>query len=423
MKRLKNIYKAVLIVAIYSIVVVGCGHDHSSHDHSSHDHNDDHSGHDHAANTDDHGDDAHDDGAKIVHLNQAQFENAEIDTGWYEMKNISDVVHANGYTKLDPQDEADVNVPLSGMIQSVKVIEGNYVKKGQTLATMQSIDFNQILLSKSSISEEQKHVRANIDFLKMDYSRQQKLSEESISAKKRFEEVSRDLKVEEMKLQSVQEQLNIVNQSIGQLATTDNGQILIKAPISGYITDMDIKIGSEATPGNPLFSIVDNSQMHVDLLVYEKDLGKVKVGQHVRFILTNQSNKEIKGEIYNIGKSFASDTKSVAVHADIEKNDASLISGMYINALIDVGNNTVPALPESAIVWAEGRYFIFVIDPAHKGELEFERIEVKTGAQQLGYTQITILEPIPDNHRIVTSGAYYLQSHLQKMQGGGGHSH
>jgi cobalt-zinc-cadmium efflux system membrane fusion protein len=186
--------------------------------------------------------------------------------------------------------------------------------------------------------------------------------------------------------------------------------------------------------------------MHVDLLVYEKDLQKVKPGQQVRFTLTNQDNTEIMGKIFSIGKAFENETKSVAVHADILNEKQLLIPGMYVNALIDAGINKVQSLPEEAIVKADGREFIFILekveeekehdekaghdhndDHEHSEEAgkvyHFQRIEVKTGTKQLGYVQVTLLQNIPANAQIVLKGAYYIQSHLLKSEGGGGHEH
>ncbi len=179
--------------------------------------------------------------------------------------------------------------------------------------------------------------------------------------------------------------------------------------------------------------------MHVDLLVYEKDLFKVKPGQLVRFILTNQDGSEIRGKIFSVGKSFENETKSVAVHADILNEKQMLIPGMYVNALVDIGSNTVDALPIDAIIKAEGREFVFVLEAGEGGEKElvpndgekheaaeafhFQRIEVKTGTSQLGYVQVTPLQPLNERQKIVVKGAYYLQAHLTKSEGGGGHAH
>jgi membrane fusion protein, heavy metal efflux system len=278
---------------------------------------------------------------------------------------------------------------------------------------------------------------ANLEYLKLEYQRQKDLSEGNVTAKKVFQKVSADLQVEESKIKALNAQIEIIGQNLSIGGNGTSALIPITAPISGNISEINVNIGSSAEPGKDLFSIVDNSKMHVDLLVYEKDLYKVKPGQGVRFVLTNQGNKEIRGKIFSIGKTFQNDTKSVAVHADIVNEKQLLIPGMYVNALIDIGLAKVEALPIDAVVKAEGREFIFLWEkenmeskPApkaseaeHEDEITFSRIEVKTGATQLGFVQVTPLTEIHKGDKIVTKGAYYLQAHLQKSEGGGGHDH
>jgi membrane fusion protein, heavy metal efflux system len=397
------------------------------HDHASHD------GHDHEIKIDTQETDAHtDEHEKMVHLNEAQFKNAGIELGWFDAKNLSEVIHANGYTKLPPQNQALVSVLLPGNIQTIKVMEGQYVKAGQVLATMQSLAFNNLRLEREKLSEQLMAAQTQRDFLQLEYARQKVLTEENVNAKKVFEKISADLKTEELKISALSAQIGILSQNIEIGGNASSPIINITAPISGNITDIHVNIGSSAEVGKPLFSIVDNTQMHVDLLVYEKDLFKVKPKQTVRFTLTNQGNQEIMGKIFSVGKSFENETKSVAVHADILNEKQILIPGMYVNALIDIGMNKVDALPLDAIVKAEGREFIFlwekenltaVPEPNHEPETSFARIEVKTGPSQLGFVQVTPLVKIHDGDKIVVKGAYYLQSHLQKSEGGGGHAH
>lgn len=417
MKYIKSNINLLVLVSILSLMA-GCKHDHSDHDHGTD------SAQSMAEGTND----------KEVHLNEAQFKNAGISLGGFVMKNLSDVVNANGYTKLDPQDEAEVSMPISGTIKSINVIEGNYIKRGQALAKMTSLEYNKMLQEEVELQEKLAVSKSDKSYLKLEFERQKTLAKDNINARKVFEKVSSDLQKTEFKIKSLNDQIKILNQAIDMISPSKGSTVNITAPISGYVTHVDAKIGTIVHPEKPIFKIVDNSKMHVDLLIYEKDLSKIKVDQTVRFILTNQSNQEIKGQIYNIGKSFANETKSVAVHADIEENNANLIPGMYINALIDIGNNEVQTLPEEAIVMAEGRNFIFVKLGHHHGEsedqhshdveeIEFLRIEVSTGASQLGHIEVKPLAAIPEGSEIVTGGAYYLQSHLQKSEGGGGHSH
>ncbi|MCY1222947.1 Cobalt-zinc-cadmium resistance protein CzcB [compost metagenome] len=372
---------------------------------------------------------------KEVELNEAQYKASGIELGTFAMKNLSEVVNANGYTKLPPQNQADVSVHITGIVKSINVIEGQSVKKGQVLATIESPEF-------AKLQEAYLTSKSNLEFLTLEYERQKTLSEENVNSKKVFQKTKAEFEMEKARLSSLRQQLAVLNLSG---SNSPSSVMPILAPISGYITEINIKIGSNAEVGKPLLSIVDNSQLHVDLLVYEKDLQKVKPGQNIRFVLTNQDNTEISGKVFNVGKAFENETKSVAVHADIANKSQTLIPGMYVNALIDVGAKDVQALPVEAVIKAEGREFIFILEEGHEeashdkeeghshedghaheeaGKMfHFQRIEVKTGTSQLGFVQVSVLQKIDADAKIVLKGAYYIQSHLLKSEGGGGHQH
>jgi cobalt-zinc-cadmium efflux system membrane fusion protein len=362
----------------------------------------------------------HGSGMKTVELNQAQFKNAGIELGWFEKKNLSEVVNANGYTKLPPQNQAAVSVFTTGLVKNIKVIEGQEVKKGEVLATIESPEF-------TILQQDYLIAKSNLEYLELEHARQTSLSQADASAKKVLEKTTSELEMAQARYNSLKKQLGIFGiNGEGSTASTIN----VRAPISGHITDIMVNMGATVEVGKPLFHIVDNSEMHVDLLVYEKDLFKVKEGQNVRFVLTNQSNKEINGTIFNIGKSFENETKTVAVHAHIQDKEKELIPGMYVNALIDVGTNKVRTLPEAAVIEAEGRSFIFTYKKddgqSHGGHghgMTFKRVEVQTGPSQLGFIEVTPVQKISEGSKIVVEGSYYLQSHLQKSESGGEHSH
>ena len=350
-----------------------------------------------------------------VHLNEAQFKAAEIVLGTFSKKNLNEVVSSNGYTKLPPQNQADVSIHSSGIVKNIFVEEGEKVRKGQVIATIESPEF-------AKLKEAYLHSRSNLTFLKADYERQKTLNEEAVNAKKTYEKAKSDYEMEQARFASLKKQLALLNINLGENASAT---VPVLAPINGYVTEIHIRIGTAITAGTSLLNIVDNSKLHVDLLVYEKDLYKVKKGQKVRFILTNQNQNEIVGTIFGVGKAFENDTKAVAIHAEIDNKDEKLISGMYVNALIDLGANAVFALPLESVVKADGRSFIFVLDKNDSGDNEyhFKRIEVKEGASQLGFVQVDVLQQINPDAKIAVDGAYYIQSHLTKSQGGGGHAH
>lgn len=378
----------------------------------------------------------HDDAKGVVELTPAQVKAAQIIFGNFEKKNLSEVITTNGYTQLPPQSQADVSVFMGGIVKTITVIEGQYVKKGQSIATFQSMEFNNLRLEKAKLTEELQQAKVNKEFLDLDFARQKELSDENVTAKKTFQKVSSELDLVNNKIKITQQQIEILEQNLLLSGNGNSNTIVITAPISGHITAINVKIGSNISANASLFSIVDNSEMYVELLVYEKDLFKIKVVQSLRFVLTNQGNKEIIGKIFSIGKAFQKQTKSVAVRADINNKTIGLIPGMYVNALIDIGNSDVNTLPAEAIVKAEGKEFIFIHEAEENHEhaasekvheedtgIHFKRIEVKTGITQLGYVQVTPLEEIPAGAKIVTKGAYYLQSSIANAEGGDEHGH
>jgi len=351
---------------------------------------------------------------KEVELNSAQRKAAGIVMGQLEDKNLSDVIKVNGQTELPPQNQADVTTLLSGTITQILVNIGDRVAKGQVLAVADSPEF-------IKLQEDYQISKNNLEYLELEYKRQQTLRAENVNSEKTYQKTKAELNIEKSRYQSLTNQLSLLSTNPNTMART----LKIVAPISGNISTIPIRIGTNMVNGQTLFSLVDNSKIHLDLKIYEKDLPYVHEGQKVSFNLTNINKEEVTATIFSIGKAFEPGTKTVIAHANIDQVPDNLIPGLYVNALIDIGTKTVKALPNEAIVKADGRTFIFVADASeeHEEHFHYQRVEVKTGVQELGYTQVDILEETPSNYSIVVQGAYYLQSHLIKNEGGGGHSH
>lgn len=373
-----------------------------------------------------------------VALTQTQYNTVGIETGSVEMRNLNTVIKANGYTAVPPQNKADISVLIGGVVKDIYVLEGTFVSKGQVLATLQNLEV-------SEMQEDYNSAIANIEYLQLEYDRQKTLSDENVNPRKVFQEIKSKLAVEKARAQAAKNKLQALNVGLSGKSSL----IPIISPISGYVGKINITKGASANTGVALFEVIDNSQMHLDLNVFEKDLGNISIGQEVDFVLTNQSNKSIKGKIFGINKSFSNESKTVAVHAKINTADSrNLISGMYVSANINVGNQTVPALPKDAVVRNGDKYYIYIQEERHEeapkvkaeehnhkegeehsehaeggeehNEIHFKAIEVVPGTTDLGYTEVKFVSPIPDDAKIVVKGAFYL---LATSKGGGEHEH
>lgn len=361
-----------------------------------------------------------------VALSESQYKTVGIETGIVEDRNLNKVIKANGYTTVPPQNSAEVSTLIGGTVKDIYVLEGTFVNKGKVLATIQNLEI-------IGMQEDYQSAAANVEYLQLEYNRQKTLSDENVNPRKTFQEVKAKLAAERARAQAAKNKLDALH--VNTKGTTS--VVPIVSPISGFVGKINIAKGAFANTGVSLFEVTDNSQMHLDLNVYEKDLGSISIGQVIDFVLTNQSNKSIKGKIFGINKSFSNESKTVAVHAKIDPADAKgLIPGMYVSANINITNATVPALPKDAVVRNADKYFVFVQEEshteekhehkegekeeAHEKEIHFKAIEVVPGTTDLGFTEIKFVDKIDSQAKIVTKGAFYL---LSAMKGGGEHEH
>lgn len=355
-------------------------------------------------------------------ISQSQLDAVGIKLGYLERKNLKSVVKASGQLEVPPQNKAEVTLLMGGVVNQVFVLEGQHVNKGQKLATIEN---NQLI----QLQQDYMAAQSSLTYATKEYERQKELNEANAGTGKVYQQSQSTLQTEQAKVAALSRQLRQVGVSPesaahGRFIT----QIPVYAPISGTIGKIVIQTGSYAEPARPLMNIIDNSKVHCDLVVYEKDLFKVKAGQHVYFTLTNQDNREITGKIYGVNQSFENESKAIIAHAVIEqaaKNN--LIQGMYVSALIDVGQQTATAVPTESVIKTGGKeyiYYLVKVMEEEKSETDkdkdddrtagksyvFEKAEVVTGVTDLGYTEVRLVKPLPKEVKIVTKGAFYILS-------------
>lgn len=367
-----------------------------------------------------------------IELTEQQMKAVGIEIGTIQEKNLTAVVKASGQLAVPPQNEAKVNLLSGGIIRKINVLEGQKVKKGQVLAVVENQEM--IKLQQDYLS-----AKNGFSFVEAEYKRQQQLKAADAGTGKSFQLAEANYHTDLSKIKALERQLQQQGISAKRVSAGNiTAQTNVTAPISGTIGTIQVTTGAFVQPGTSLMDIVDNSKIHADLLVYEKDLFKVQIGQKVSFRLTNQDNQEIEGVLIGINKSFEDDTKGVIVHAVITKPLPNLIPGMYVTGLISVGTEKSPAVPIDAVVKAEGKEYIFIVEeeaktdehekaetpkkttqtgkePAkeeehHEHGTHFKKIEVVTGVSELGFISITPLEKLPENTKLVVKGAFYLQS-------------
>lgn len=370
-------------------------------------------------------------------LTEEQIKSIGIELGVIEEKQLTASLKTNGVLKVPNQNKASINSVYSGVIKSLLVQPGNTVRKGQVIATLANPEFVQV-------QSDYLNVSAKIGLAELEVKRQRELNEGNAGALKNLQAAETELKTLRTAKSTYEQQIRLMGINPANLSSGKLISVLsITSPISGVVSDVKVQIGSYIDVSTAVAEIVDNSQLHLDLFVYEKDLPKLKNNQLIHFTLTNNPGKEYDAQIFSLGSSFEGESKAVTVHARVQGDKTGLIDGMNITAVISLEKATVPAVPSDAVVTIAGQDYIFMLtdkhaETEHTGEakdsikhntkeqpgsenekgLTFEKIPVAKGTTDVGYTEITLLKEIPKDAKIVVKGAFFV---LAKMTNTGEH--
>ncbi len=351
---------------------------------------------------------------KEAMLSQQQFDALDMKIDTLSSRLMSGYVQANGELEVPPQSEATVTPVIGGNVTAIRVIEGDEVKRGDVLAYIEHPEIIQVQIRYMNAVN-------SLNFQEKEFNRQKKLYEAGVGSGETFQRAEAELqsfKGQVVGLKAQLQQLNI-NPELVQKGEIQK-RVPILSPIDGAVQAVNIKIGQFVQAQTEMFHIINTEHVHVDLMVFEKDVAKVKKGQKVFFSIESLPNTELEAEIISVSKNFEQDPKAIHVHAEIINRPENLVPGMYVSGRIAVDNQRTTALPESAVVRDGEKFYAFTAE--EEGDAwSFKPVEIVTGTEQGDWIEIKLLKDLPKETRFAFNNAYYLMAEMQK--GEGGHSH
>ncbi|QDH80324.1 efflux RND transporter periplasmic adaptor subunit [Echinicola soli] len=349
-----------------------------------------------------------------LHLSNQQVEALQLTIDTVSTRAMARLVEVNGVLEVPPQNEAAVTAYIGANVVEINVIEGDKIQKGQALA---HLSHPQLIKIQSDYSQSWHEM----DYLQKEYNRQNTLYEEEVGSGRDMQKTAAELASLGASISGQESQLRLLGldpTSIRKGVITD--RIPVKSPISGYIKEVHIKTGQYVGPEYEMFEVVNIHHIHADMMVFEKDVSKVKVGQKVRFSVETLPGEELMAEVYSVGKSFESKPKAVHIHAEIENKKGLLIPGMYVRGQVITDKTKQPAVPEEAIAKEGDRNYLFSVKKQGE-EWLFEKTEIVLDNQNDGWVSVKFMSPEDANKKYVMNKAYYLVAETKK--GEGGHHH
>ncbi|MBW3129541.1 efflux RND transporter periplasmic adaptor subunit [Hymenobacter profundi] len=345
-------------------------------------------------------------------LSPTQAQAAGIEIGTFDHQEMTTDVLANGLIDVPPQNMASISAVMGGYVQTVNVLPGQFIKRGGTVAVLRHPDYLQL-------QQNYLQSRARLRFLQQELDRQQVLDAEDVGAKRKLQQAQADYQTEQAALRALAAQVRMLGLSVARL---DGGHIAptvpLTAPVGGFVRAVNINPGQYVGPQDVLVEVVDRSDLHLELKVFEKDIARVKVGQRILFNVPNSSSPDnMTARIFLVGKAFDDNDRTVSVHAHLEPERDDLLPGQYVSARIQTGGRRQRTLPEDAIIQDGEVSYAFVRTATDSAGSTFRRLRLRASQPQHGAVAVTLLDKLPDTTQLVRRGAYFLQAELTKGQG------
>lgn len=336
-----------------------------------------------------------------VSLTDAQLRNAPIETSELSMQSISTALKLNGKIDVPPQNLVSVSTPLGGYLKSTRLLPGMKVSKGEVIAVIENPQFVQL-------QQDYLMAKSKYHFAQLDYNRQKKLNQSQASSDKVMQQSQSEMNSQQILMNSIAQQLQLVNINAGSV-TAGNIQksVPVYSTINGFVSKVNVNIGKYVNPSDVLFELINPSDIHLNLKVYEKDLELLKTGQKFVAYTNTEPDKKYFGEILLTSKNV--DGSGIAdVHCHFEKYHPELIPGMYMNAEVETETSFSNAVPEESVVDFEGKSYVFV----EEKKQTYKMVPVTTNESENGFIQILNFQDFKGK-KIVTKNAYTLLMKLK----------
>lgn len=265
--------------------------------------------------------------SEVAQANEDSTQISEVD-GVSGATNVSNPPSFNGVIMMPPQNHVTVTLGMGGSVRDIRVMLGEYVRKGQIILTLANPAF--IELQQSYLD-----AAAQTEYLKKEYDRQQKLVSGESASLKRMQQSKADYLSMKSRMEAAAAQLALLGTDTATLNREGIRTYLdIRAPRNGYVTNMDINAGKYFAAGDPVCDVIDKSKPMLQLTAYEKDLDKLQPNTHFTFKVNGMPDTTFTAELVSVDQMVDNVNRSVKVYARILEAYPNFRPGMYVAAKI-----------------------------------------------------------------------------------------
>lgn len=297
-----------------------------------------------------------------------------------------------GIGNVSARDIYSITAQTGGKIISILTDEGQWVKKGDLLITIDPVDMpelvEEMLISvektKSELKaliKESESLNAQKELALITYKRYEKLVKQSFVSKSEFDKAKTDLNALTAQLEATL--VRIESSKIEVQRTQKNADSLktklsrfqIYAPVDGYVISKSAEVAQNVASSTTILKIVDPKTLWIKAYIDEKISGDIKVGQKAEITLRSQSNKQFTGSV----KRIVAQSDAVTQEREINVAFDELPIPFYINeqARVTINAKTISnaiTIPLNTLKVEDGKegVWTFVDNKAYFKELNIQ---------------------------------------------------
>jgi len=262
---------------------------------------------------------------------------------------LTNTISLSGKVAFNDDNVAKIYPMVSGVIQNIKVMLGDYVQKGQVLAVIKSSEMagisNDLVNAETNLRVSQKNLEASQDMFKSGLASQ------------------KDLLAAEAAHDQAQSELNRVKRVLHINGGNTNGDYVVRSPISGFVVEKfatnNQSIRSDNS--NNLFTISDLNNVWVIANVYESNIGKVHVNDQVEVSTLSYNNKVFRGKVDKIMNVLDPTNKVMKVRIVLPNSGYLLKPEMFANVKVtNEENKAALCVASSAVVFDHSQNYVLV---------------------------------------------------------------
>jgi len=328
-----------------------------------------------------------------VHLSDAQQLAAGIVVSTLTAQNIASEISVPGEIRLNSYATSRVTPRIEAQVLQRNAKMGDHVSKGQSLVALSSV----------SVAETQ----GDLLIAGTEWQRVRKLGRKVVSEKRYLE-----AKIAYQQAQAKLVAYGLTEAQIKKLLNQSdisqaNGRFELLATQDGTVINDDFILGQMVEAGEVLFEITNESKLWIEALVKPQQMSAIKIGATARI---KAGDIWLDGKVIQVHHELDEVTRTLAVRLEIDNPDDNLHPGQFVTVQIQLDDLSQQALvlPQDAVMRsADGDWQVFVEE--EPGEYEPREIEIVR--KFLGQV---VIEGLAPGVRVVTSGAFFVQSELAK---------